>query len=126
MVTSTNSACTSGPLRARRTATNGSLDAANSFFTCEPSGPIQAGAASPMMVRSIPIRWDSWSLTSQPGHSVGRAHSVEESSWQASAREPQVSARASPAARPNSSHPLPVTGSTLASSPLTAPSPAAQ
>ena len=40
-------------------ATQGSLTTAKSFFTCGPSGLSQTGAASPMMERSIPIRWDN-------------------------------------------------------------------
>ena len=100
VVTSTNSARTAGPGAARRTATKGSLVAAKSFFTWSPRGSLHSGTGSPMIARSIPMRWESWSLTSQPGHSVGKAHSVSESSQQTSASAPQVSASAFLARRP--------------------------
>ena len=79
-VTSRNSARTVAPGNGRRTAIQASLRAPTSFFTWSPSGPSHSGAGSPMMMRSIPMRCDSWSFTSQPGHSVGRAHSVSDNS----------------------------------------------
>ena len=104
-MTSTNSAYTTGPGWPRRTATHGSFWRAKSFFTWSPRGPSHAGGASPSNARSIPMRCDSWSLTSQPGHSVGSAHSVPESSWQVSASEAQVSDKASFARTPRSPQP---------------------
>ena len=92
-VTSSNSSWTVGPGNGRRTAIHRSLREAKSFFTWSPSGPSHAGSGWPMMVRSIPMRWESWSLTSHPGHSVGRLHSVADSSWVTSERPPHVSAQ---------------------------------
>ena len=39
----------------------------------------------------MPIRWETWSFTVQPGQSVGRAHSSAESGRQTAMVEPQVS-----------------------------------
>ena len=59
MVTSTNSARTDGPGVARRTATKGSFVAAKSFFTWSPKGSLHSGTGSPMIARSMPMRWES-------------------------------------------------------------------
>ena len=95
------------PGSARRTATKRSLVAANSFFTWSPRGPGHSGTGSPMIARSIPMRCESWSLTSQPGHSVGSAHSVVR---QRRSRPPPALPRSPPArSRAVSPSPEPVT-----------------
>ena len=41
------------------------------------------GDGSPSSIRSIPMRWDRWSLTDHPGQSVGRSHCSSSSCSQA-------------------------------------------
>jgi len=48
----------------------------------------------------MPIRCESWSLTVQPGHSVGKPHCGASSPQQTSTRDRQVSASAAAASSP--------------------------
>ena len=78
-------------------ATHASLIRPMSLRTCwNSTGSIStSGVGSPCSIASVPIRWATTALTSQPGSGVGADHDASSRPVSSSSRRPHTSARAS-------------------------------